>query len=234
METVKFLNDINIYMCELTSYSDRKYNKMRICFTGDTVPPLTSIQSGFHTLNSYNNYEEGNYTTLKYIFLKENDNTFILTESPTDIWSEPIEIPPIVVDPYVPTEEEILLQLETAKKVKITESKSSLKTYLEMYQFSSDCHNNTLAKYSITEEKQVLMATEYINYQVGKTNNEETVLKWNETGKVSEIWTETEFTQLMVEIKNFVAPLVVKQQKYEEQIKSVTTMEGLNQIVIFY
>ena len=64
--------------------------------------------------------------------------------------------------------------------------------------------------------------------------NPDAVLTWNETGKSCEIWTEEEFLQLIVEIKQYVYPLVSHQQKLEEEIVAATSIQELESIVIDY
>lgn len=78
------------------------------------------------------------------------------------------------------------------------------------------------------------MMGQYVSYQAEKLSNPNAVLTWNETGKSCEVWTEQEFLQLIVEIKQYVYPLVSHQQAIEEAIHSAATMDEVDSILICY
>lgn len=78
------------------------------------------------------------------------------------------------------------------------------------------------------------MTSQYISYQAEKMVNPNAKLTWNESGKGCEVWTEEEFLQLVVEIKNYVYPLVSHQQLIEEKIQAAMNMDELESIVIDY
>ena len=59
-------------------------------------------------------------------------------------------------------------------------------------------------------------------------------MTWNETGKSCEVWTEAEFLQLVIEIKQYVYPLVSHQQTIEEQINAATSIQEVEAIVVDY
>lgn len=124
--------------------------------------------------------------------------------------------------------------LNNEKNAKITFSKELLKNYLELHPLISICHNNTKAIYSVTLEKQNLMLKEYYMHLIAKSLGQSHQLKWNSKGAEKEIWTEEEFIQLMLEVENYVNPLVALQQFYETQIKNCSTYEELNNINIIY
>lgn len=88
--------------------------------------------------------------------------------------------------------------------------------------------------YSVTSERQSLMMSQYMTYQIAKSVDTDAKLTWNETGKSCTEWTEEEFLQLILEIKAYVYPLVFHQQQLEEQIMNCTNQEELNEIVINY
>ncbi len=88
--------------------------------------------------------------------------------------------------------------------------------------------------YSVTSERQSLMMSQYMTYQIAKSVDTDAKLTWNETGKSCTEWTEEEFLQLFLEIKAYVYPLVFHQQQLEEQIMNCTNQEELNEIVINY
>ena len=126
------------------------------------------------------------------------------------------------------------MSLEEVKEYKIQESKDLLKEYLKEHPITSTCHGNKEGTYSITEEKQSLMTSQYTSYKVEQLANPEVTLKWNETGKSCEEWTEEEFLQLIMEIKYRVEPLVEYQRKYEESIAQCTSKEDILAISLNY
>lgn len=130
-------------------------------------------------------------------------------------------------EPYVPT-------LEEVKTGRIMESKMLLADYLEKNPLVSTCHGEKEGIYSVTEEKQTLMMSQYMTYTIEKQIAGSATLTWNETGKSCEVWTEEEFLQLIMEIKAYVYPLVSAQQTLEEQINACTTVEEVNSIIIDY
>lgn len=125
-------------------------------------------------------------------------------------------------------------ELEEVKANKIAISKALLARYLEQNPLESVCHGGKLAFYSVTEEKQTLMMSQYMTHQIEKQINPNAVLTWNEKGKSCEAWTEEEFLQLIMEVKAYVYPLVSAQQTLEEQINGCTTIEEVKSITIDY
>lgn len=144
--------------------------------------------------------------------------------------SEPEPIPD--PEPYVPTPEELEAMFEQNKKDKILLSKALLAAYLEEHPITSSAHGGVEGVYSVTSEKQSLMMSQYMTYQIAKSVDPNAKLTWNETGKSCEEWTEQEFVLLILEIKEYVYPLVSYQQMLEEQIATCTTQEMLDAIVI--
>lgn len=135
---------------------------------------------------------------------------------------------------YIPTAEELAATLKYNKSVKISESKTMLTKYLAAHPLKSTCHNGVVGYYNITSEKQTLMNNNYFSYSIAKQAGIEAELTWNETGKESEVWTEEEFLQLIMEVQAFVKPMVALQQKYEVMINACKTQEELDAIVIAY
>ena len=151
------------------------------------------------------------------------------------VYVEPVKPDPLPEpEPYVPTEEEMAAIFEQSKKDKILLSKSLLAEYLEEHPLTSSAHGGVEGVYSVTSEKQSLMMSQYMTYQIAKTVDADTKLTWNETGKTCEEWTEQDFVQLTLEIKEYVYPLVSYQQSLEMQIKACTTQEMLDSVVIDY
>jgi len=127
------------------------------------------------------------------------------------------------------------VDIDKFKNDKIAQSKTLLAEFLENTKLPSKAHNNTLGYYSVTEEKQSLLMGNFFAYQLEKEISPDTaILTWNESGKACEEWTEEEVTQLMLEIKNFVKPVVAYQQNLEEQINACETISEVEEIVIDY
>ena len=109
-----------------------------------------------------------------------------------------------------------------------------LADFLENNPIHSTAHNGIDGIYCVTSDKQSLMTSQYMTYQIEKTINPDAKLTWNETGKSCEDWTEEEFLRLVLEIKAYVSPLVSYQQHIEEKIYSCNNQEELDQILIDY
>ena len=124
--------------------------------------------------------------------------------------------------------------LNAIKTEMIAKSKDALAEYISTHPLTSYAHGGKIGVYSVTEEKQSLMTSQYISYQAEKAVNPDAKLTWNEAGKSCEEWTEEEFLQLVVEIKQYVYPLVSHQQKIEEAIAAANSMAELNAIDIRY
>lgn len=182
--------------------------------------------SGFHLITQYGEvygkFED--YTTLYRVI----DGGYILSNDGS-VYKEPEPEPE-----YIPTEEELKQIFEQSKTAKIAESKRKLAEYLEEHPLQSDCHGGKVGTYSVTEEKQTLMANQYSSYMLEKQVTGSAELTWNETGKSCEKWTEEEFVALILAVKAYVYPYVSRQQAYEEQIHACTTQETLDAIEIVY
>lgn len=168
------------------------------------------------------NFDYSGYTTI----YREIDGG-VQFSNDGSAYVEPEPVPEPELEPYVPT-------LEEVKANKIAISKALLARYLEQNPLESVCHGGKLAFYSVTEEKQNLMMSQYMTYQIEKQINPNAVLTWNEKGKSCEAWTEEEFLQLIMEVKAYVYPLVSAQQTLEEQINGCATIEEVKSITIDY
>lgn len=124
--------------------------------------------------------------------------------------------------------------LAWAKNKKIGLSKAMLAAYLEANPIVSTAHNGEVGTYSVTEEKQQLMALNYNTYQIKKAAGLDAELTWNETGQECEVWTEAEYVQLIIEIEAYVKPLVSKQQSIEKQIQEATCLQEVDAVEISY
>ena len=146
---------------------------------------------------------------IPYIVLEDYDN------EPTNKTYRPILRVDVTKTPHEVvlglTEEEAkqaAITLDEYKDIKINESKELLALYLEEHPITSTAHNGVPGLYAITEEKQNLMTSNYLTYQIESQLIPNAVLTWNETGKSCEEWKPEEFLQLILEIKNFVKPRI--------------------------
>ena len=146
-----------------------------------------------------------------------------------------VYVEPEVVEPLPPTEEELAARFEASKVAKVNESKVLLADYLERHPLVSDCHGGVEATYTVTSDKQALMANNYLTYTIAKESGvENPVLTWNAAGCECEVWTEEEYITLVLMIAEYVKPLVALQQSYEVQINACETPEELDEIKIVY
>lgn len=127
------------------------------------------------------------------------------------------------------------MNLDEYKEYYIKQSNIKLSEYLAEHPLVSTCHGSKEGIYNITKDKQDLMTSNYITYTVKKKNvDPDTVLTWNESGEECEVWEESEFLQLIVEIEAVVKPLVSQQQSIEKQILSATDFNSVKNISLDY
>lgn len=121
MEKIIFLQDKegNVYNAAILNITK---NMVKITFI-DNIPNDGVLLGGFYIANENNNKNmSGEYYNLyNTLYRKINDTTFILSNDGS-IYIEPEETPNS--EPYVPTEEELQIQFETAKLNKINELSS--------------------------------------------------------------------------------------------------------------
>lgn len=231
MEKIKFIKS-NIIYEGITDFIST--HVITIKFNG-TIPSQTEIVDGFEILNENNNHIQADYTEFNTIYrtyddpykidLSDDNSIYINHESIYDQSDQII---------YRPTQKELDIIFKNHKAQKIALSKKILAEYLENNPIHSFVHGGIDCIYSVTSEKQNLMMSRYMIYQIEKNINPDAKLTWNATGKSCTEWTEEEFLQLILEIKEYVYPLVSYQQHLEEQIYKCTTQEELDQIVINY
>lgn len=194
-----------------------------------------SIKNIGFTLSRPNKNDKWDYSDFTTIYRTlENGVQFSNDESKYIEPESTPELPNIPFEPYEPTPEELEKIFQRNKITKITKSKTMLAEYLENNPLHSSVHGGVDGVYSVTSEKQSLMMSNYMTYQIAKSVNPNTKLTWNETGKSCTEWTEEEFLQLVLEIKTYVYPLVSYQQQIEEQIMNCTNQKELDEIVINY
>lgn len=212
-------------------------NCIQFIFTDNDTPGKNVLLSGFYIVNEHNKNIMANKTDYTYIYREYVGQNKIELSNDGSVYVEP-EIPEPTPDPepepYEPTDEEKKQLFQQNKLMKIADSKYMLEAYLENNPLVSTCHNGKEGKYSVTVEKQSLMANNYLTYTIEKQTGVDAKLTWNETGKECEEWTEEEYIQLLLEASAYVKPLVSKQQKYEVLINACTTQDELDLIVIDY
>lgn len=126
------------------------------------------------------------------------------------------------------------VDLDAVKQEKIIESKLKLKAFLINNPLYSNVHNNTYDYYTVTEDKQTLLMSEFMSYQFLKQSGIDTTFTWNAAGKECEVWTEAEGISLINQIRSYVKPLVSKQQDLEIRIKACNSAFEVNNIIIEY
>ena len=123
-----------------------------------------------------------------------------------------------------------VIDLDALKADKIEMSKTMLAEWLEAHPYQ-----HTDGKlYACTEEKQALLNGNLASYERAKSAGIEYPLKWNSTGDECIAWEYSDLLVLSLSIAGYVAPRVSAQQAFELAIKSCTTLEELESIVISY
>lgn len=133
----------------------------------------------------------------------------------------------IEVDENDPTTIKIL------KEDLILKSKENLAKYLQTHPLKSYCHNKTEGGYyNCTQEKQNVLAGLLLSHTIATNLGQEDVLTWNETEEMCEAYTLEELSQLALEMKEYVKPLVSMQQYIEATIRALNTQQELKSINI--
>lgn len=187
---------------------------------------ITNNNSGFIFMRDGEFVKDFSEYTTKYNVLTEIENGIMLSKDGS-IETEYNRV-------RVTTAEDEAVILAQMKQDKIAESKTELAVYLAEHPMQSYCHGGIIGNYNVTTEKQSLMMSQYMTYQIEKAINLDAKLTWNETGEACEEWTEEEFLQLIMEVKRYVYPIVSHQQTLEKQIVACTTAEELEAIMIDY
>lgn len=224
---IRFMNDNKIYSVILYAFLNKNENTiLHLEFDStEDVPENNDLLSGIYVLDKNYNIR-GVYEDYRLLYREISDTVYELSNK--EIY---IEITDAIVEP---SEDEIENIFNDNKKNKVTQSKYLLEEYLKNNPLKSSCHNNTEDIYTVTSDKQTLMANNYLTYTIGKEVNGKSILTWNATGKECEVWTEEEYLQLLLEISEYVKPLISLQQKYEVQINNCRTQEELDDIIIEY
>lgn len=87
MQKIRFNNSIDIYDVKLDLYDA---NRIKCRFYSDlNTKDIVNIRSGFKELNENNLKVQGDFSKMKYIYRKLDDETFIFTSDKDDIYIEP-------------------------------------------------------------------------------------------------------------------------------------------------
>ena len=123
--------------------------------------------------------------------------------------------------------------IKMLKEDLIFKSKENLARYLQTHPLKSYCHNKTEGGYyNCTQEKQNVLAGLLLSHTIATSLGQEDVLTWNETEKTCEVYTLEELSQLALEMKEYVKPLVSMQQYMEATIRGLNTQQELKSINI--
>lgn len=123
--------------------------------------------------------------------------------------------------------------IKVLKEDLILKSKENLAKYLQTHPLKSYCHNKTEGGYyNCTQEKQNALAALLLSHTIATNLGQEDVLTWNETEEMCEVYTLEELSQLALEMKEYVKPLVSMQQYIEATIRALNTQQELKSINI--
>ena len=121
--------------------------------------------------------------------------------------------------------------IKVLKEDLILKSKENLEKYLQTHPLKSYCHNKTEGGYyNCTQEKQNSLAGLLLSHTIATNLGQEDVLTWNETEEMCEVYTLEELSQLALEMKEYVKPLVSMQQYIEATIRTLNTQQELKSI----
>lgn len=115
--------------------------------------------------------------------------------------------------------------LKELKEQRIELSKNNLAQYLKDNPLFSTVKYEEGRYYNVTMEKQQLLTSTLLSYQLDNIFGTESNLKWNDTKNVCEPYSFEQLGRLSKEIKLYVEPLVEKQQQMEVNIRNCKTEE---------
>ena len=134
-----------------------------------------------------------------------------------------------IIKNFITTEEytEIMGGEEAAlngiKASAIAKTKTALEDYLASHPYTTEDGKS----YSVTFEKQTLLANEIASYQLATAAKQPYQLTWNTTGDECTNMTIEEMTALALAINAYVKPLISYQQAQEVAIRNATTIEAV-------
>ena len=215
---------------EATIKNIKQYNNLlEIEFT--ELPDLTEVDLSSIDVLTSGGIKCTSVPFVNYITTYNTNGNKVILSNDGSVYIEPeLPIEPEPVEPYTPTLEELELQLENAKKNKVTQSKTLLDKFLAKHPLLFMDGNY----YSVTQEKQSLLTSALMLYDVKLKAELNPVFKWNSTGETCiEMPIETGIA-LAIAIGNYVEPIVEQQRLVEKQINACTTQEELDGVVIAY
>ncbi len=124
--------------------------------------------------------------------------------------------------------------IDTVRSNKIIESKQLLEQYYLDNPLFSTVHKTEGEYYSVTSDKQSYLLSMISLCDQSEELGVEFTPTWNATGEPCEPWTKTELKKLALQIADFVYPAVSKQQYYEKVIKTLDTVEEIQNLEIDY
>ena len=113
--------------------------------------------------------------------------------------------------------------LEGIKAVQISNTKYDLESYLANHPYTTEDGK----KYSVTSQKQTLLANEIASYQLAKAAGQPYQLTWNTTGDECTNMTIEEMTTLALAINAYVKPLISYQKAQEVAIRNADSVEAV-------
>lgn len=208
----------------LNSYNRHGEHLIEIMLPDNKVLDGKDLSKGFR-INIMGNIIDCSKFTTRYDIISDTyKQAFFSDDESTETEDNKI---PYLVKRYTPQQSDE--DVEEVRDLAISNSKASLQRVLDT-PFVSYAHNNTKGYYTITLEKQNLMMARLATYNIEKQLNTNAIIKWNETNKSCEIWTEEEFLKFIMEVKNHVDPIISYQQSLEERIRNCKTVEEIENI----
>ena len=129
----------------------------------------------------------------------------------------------ITTDEYVEIKGSEEDALNGIKAACIAKTKTDLETYLATHPYTTEDGKS----YSVTFEKQTLLANEIASYQLATAAEQPYQLTWNTTGDECTNMTIEEMTALALAINAYVKPLISYQQTQEVAIRNAATIEAV-------
>ena len=120
--------------------------------------------------------------------------------------------------------------LNGIKASAIAKTKTALEDYLASHPYTTEDGKS----YSVTFEKQTLLANEIASYQLATAAEQPYQLTWNTTGDECTNMTIEEMTALALAINAYVKPLISYQQAQEVAIRNAETIEAVLAIGVDY
>lgn len=115
------------------------------------------------------------------------------------------------------------LAIDGIKAACIAKTKTDLETYLATHPYTTEDGK----QYSVTTEKQNLLANEIASYQLATAASQPYQLTWNTAGNECTNFTIEEISALAIAINTYVKPMVSYQQAQEVAIRNASTIDDV-------